>query len=771
MSDTPQDDSPAAIDRRKFIRVGGLGAAALAAGCVKVTPETGASGAAAPAQPEQAPAAAAPPGQPAQAPSGQPRPTRASGPGFQRNYDPVPVSEPAMNFAAFTDTHVGQATRSPNWDFAKHLDLLADDIMDNTLPCEFVVHLGDGAFNTTAFVNGVGLPDNLKSNYRNNLKDFLISHVNVPLHYVGGNIDLTDYSHNPGLPGHENDPFVLMKTYINETELNNYPYAFMRNGILFLAVPEMDFEPWTRPATCEWLEFMTTHYRDATTIILSHQAIEDTTPADGAPDSYRGQQDQGWWAGLFQRNPQIKMFLHGHNHMAGWYQGSQSSGFSRPVQNFGHEMVFASPFPGMSWMVGYNPVDSIVVFTVSARFITAKAWRQDGTRGQWTAGFDNTWVVPTTYDQNAEDWYSFPFLIQDGETQETDMKVLSAKTSLQLIGTGPVELFYDPYMETRGIHTNENILGFDDDPTNKVTANTPGMTVHGPHTMTFPPRHEWDRYCHDGHGGPPYHSFSVGTTPAAAPGGSYTVTMTARSRTAGGRIKLTMSCSDWGTRSQYSTLAASSREVISHAFGKDYETVTGTYTAPNDENAWFIQGALEFPDATDVDVSCFSIKRARTSDTTEAFQVALNGKTYAAAGKLKRFATKEFPINPVDLADRDGIIRVKASIKGNHFGMARLIYRGPTLMGRNARYRVNGVDGNTFDIALTTRLSGFENVFKLFPFSTRYGGAEIRSAGADGEHHVSKNGNHWITCGITDSKRLLVTYPTPASPARPPIGE
>ena len=66
-------------------------------------------------------------------------------------------------------------------------------------------------------------------------------------------------------------------------------------------------------------------------------------------------------------------------------------------------------------------------------------------------------------------------------------------------------------------------------------------------------------------------------------------------------MKLTMSCSDWGTRSQYSTLAGSSREVISHAFGKDYETVTGSYTAPNDENAWFIQGALEFPDATDVE--------------------------------------------------------------------------------------------------------------------------------------------------------------------------
>jgi hypothetical protein len=44
-----------------------------------------------------------------------------------------------MNFAAFTDTHVGQQMRSPNWDYAQHLDLLADDIMDKTLPCEFVV--------------------------------------------------------------------------------------------------------------------------------------------------------------------------------------------------------------------------------------------------------------------------------------------------------------------------------------------------------------------------------------------------------------------------------------------------------------------------------------------------------------------------------------------------------------------------------------------------------------------------------------------------------
>jgi hypothetical protein len=748
---TGENEDQNQVDRRAFLKVGGLGAAALATGATQsreaeastVVPEP--AGQARPAQ-----------GQPPQGLAPQ-RPASR----FVRNFDPVPASEPSMNFAVFTDTHVGQSHRSPNWDYAQHLDKLANDIMERTLPCEFVVHLGDGAFNATAFVNGVGLPDHLKSDYRNNLKGYLISYLNLPLHYVSGNVDLTDYSNGPGLKGHEHDPFVLMKTYINETELNTYPYAMMRNGILFLVVPEIDAEPWTRPATCEWLEFMTTHYHDATTIIFSHQAIEDTTPADGAKDSYRGEQDQDWWASLFRRNPQIKMFLHGHNHMAAWYQGHQSSGFSGPVHQFGHEMVFASPFPGMSWMVDYNLVDATVIFTISPRFITTKAWKQDGTRGKWCAGFDHTWVVPTTFDPKAEDWYSFPFLIQDGETQQTDMKVLCQKTALQLVGTAPVELFYDPRMETKGIHLNENLLGFDDDVTGKVTPKTPGMTVHGPHTITFPPKHEWDRYCHDGHGGPPYRMFAVGTTPAAAPGGSYTVTVKAKSRSGNGRFKLTVSCSDWGTKSQYSTLADSAREVISHTFGTKEESVTGIYTAPDDDDAWFIQGSLEFLDAMDVDVSYFSIKRTQTSDATQDFQVALNGKSYRAAGTLGRFKMKEFPISPVDLADQEGVIRLKASIKGNHYGMANLIYRGPLLMARNARYKVNAVDGNTFDITLTARLSGFENVFKMFPFSSKYGGLAVGTSDGAGEHHVSTNQNQWITSDLTSTmKRLRITYPT-----------
>jgi len=80
-------------------------------------------------------------------------------------------------------------------------------------------------------------------------------------------------------------------------------------------------------------------------------------------------------------------------------------------------------------------------------------------------------------------------------------------------------------------------------------------------------------------------------------------------------------------------------------------------------------------------------------------------------------------------------------------------------MGRNARYRVNAVEGNTFDITLTTRLSGFENVFKMFPFSTKYGGLAVGPNDGAEEHHVSTNKNEWLTSDLTTLKRLRITYP------------
>jgi hypothetical protein len=143
----------------------------------------------------------------------------------------------------------------------------------------------------------------------------------------------------------------------------------------------------------------------------------------------------------------------------------------------------------------------------------------------------------------------------------------------------------------------------------------------------------------------------------------------------------------------------------------------------------------------------------------------LNQKSYSVAGTLDRFETREFAVSPVDLADPDGVITFQPSIHGNHYGIARLIYQGPILMSRNARYKVNSVEGNTFDITLTDRLSGISDIFEMFPFSTKYGGIEIHTDGSAGERLISNNDNQWIEYDLSTPipHRLRITYPTPGS--------
>jgi len=214
--------------------------------------------------------------------------------------------------------------------------------------------------------------------------------------------------------------------------------------------------------------------------------------------------------------------------------------------------------------------------------------------------------------------------LQDNETQLTDMKILSPNITLQLIGMVPMELFYDAEMESPISKADESILGFGDDRSGNVDWTNPGMRVHGPTTITFPEKYPSNVNHEDGRSGQPYRSFPMGTICAAVPDQTYNFTMTARCNSGIGRFTMRISCNDWETRSQYSMLSDSESQVFSHIFGPSYETIYGTYTVPNDENAWFLQGTLEFLDSTDYDVSLFSVKRKRNSDRTDDFHLYLS---------------------------------------------------------------------------------------------------------------------------------------------------
>ena len=709
-----------------------------------------------------------------------------------------------LSFAAFADTHIGAKYEYPLYEIANHLDKIGDDLVENIDLLDFAIHLGDIVNHNTAQINGNNLPFYINQ-YKNNLKAYLISHINLPFHCVLGNHDLIDYQKN------SDDPHNLTKSLIDELSMNNPVYAMMREGILFLIVPELGYVQWTHPVEYKWVEFMTGYYRNTTTIILSHQAIEDTTkkPKVEEEEPYRGKQDMDWWANLFQKNPQIKMWIHGHNHILDWYVGNKSTGKLHPIYQFGHEMAFSAPYSQLDWELDHEE-DRIAIYNISSSKITTATWENNGFRGSWVSDYMHSWDVNTTFNPNAENWYSFPMFIQDNETQLTDMKLLSPDITLQLIGTRPMELFYDPQMEAPSSkkRVREIILGFGNDRNGNVEWNDPGMRVHGSTFITFPEKTPYSKknIQEDGRSGPLYKCFPMGTICAAVPGQTYNFTITAKCSSGNGRLNMSVNCTDWGTRSQYSTLSNSESQVFSHTFGENYETVYGTYKVPNNENTWFLQGRLDFIDSTDYDVSLFSVKRDRTSSTTDDFHLCLSGSWYNATGTLFENDIVNFSVAPSLLSDENGVINFTAFIDGNRYGMVNLIYNEPLLLSRNARFRINSFKDNVFNISLTKTITrnspakmiiwnskvfnlfpriiellarflvcGFTGrifnrifedttaVFKMFPFSTRkmYENISITSDDGSGKRHISNNGNIWFTCNCPDNTKCYIDIKLP----------
>jgi len=709
-----------------------------------------------------------------------------------------------LSFAAFTDTHIGSRYQNPLSSMADHLDRLGDDLVNSINTLDFAVHLGDIVNRNTAQVNGVGLPW-FVNQYKNNLKAFLISQINIPFYCVLGNHDVNDYQRNSG------DPHNLTKSIIDELSMNNPVYAMMYDGILFLVVPELGYVTWTHPVEYAWIEYMTSLYRNTTTVILCHQAIEDTT-VDDRNIPYCGKQDMDWWASLFQHNPQIKMWINGHNHYPSWYVGNQSTGLSYPVRTFGHEMAFSAPYPQMNWRFQQEE-DIIIIYNITSTSITTGSWENNGDGGHWAPSYIHSWNVSTTFDPQAENWYSFPMFLQDNETQCTDMKLLSPDITLQLMGTAPMELFFDPRMESPSGWANEVILGFGNDRSGNVKWINPGMSVQGPTTLTFPEKYPYSASLQeDGRSGQPYHSFPMGTISAAVPSQTYNFTMTGRCLSSEGRFQMNVSCCDWGTRSQYSVLSSSKHQVLSHTFGSSYETIHGTYTVPDDTNAWFLQGTLEFLDSTDYDVSLFSVKRERTSDTTDNFHVCLSGHWYNVSGSLAENEIANFSVNPQVLCDTDGSMNFTACIGGNRYGMVNLVYREPLLMGMNARFRVNTYTDGVFNVSLTKTISrnsaiksliwnsalfqkyprltellvrflmrgcigrllefimstihpDISPTFTMYPFSTNsiYEHVNFTADDGSGMKHVSTKGNLWFTCHCPNNGERSIEVTLPSS--------
>jgi hypothetical protein len=550
---------------------------------------------------------------------------------------------------------------------------------------------------------------------------------------------------------------------------------------------------------------MVNQFPNTTTIIFCHQAIEDTTCAD-EKGTYRGKQDQDWWATLFQHNPQIKMWIHGHNHILSWYCSNHSSGKDHPIQQFGHTIAFSAPYSQLDWG-GYHEEDRIVIYNISSHYIQTATWEHNLKGGTWKPFYKHTWNTPTTYDPYATDWYLFTTFLQDNETQQTPMKIISPNITLQLVGTPPIEHFYDSKMQSPSGRPAEKILGFGNDQSNKVTWTNPGMHIQGPHTLTFPEKYPHTNPHEDGRSGPPFQSFPMGTICSAIPNQTYTITLTARTISGTGNIQLNMNCSDWCTQSQYSTLNNSQQTVFTHTLNTTYQTIQGSYTVPKNQNAWFLQGTLHFLNTIQYDISQFSIQRTKDSNLTEDFHLHLSGHWYNHTGTLNQNKAYEFQLNPINLGTQDGIINLTAHIKGNHNGMINILYTEPILLTRNAQFTITNHTQTSLNLTLTKTLTRtptsqspkqliteylhsiknnsntkpiyqflcflnhlkttiqhpYTAYFKILTYTTSkiYNNITITSDDQSIIKHISPNGNIWFTSSLptTDQPIITIKYP------------
>ena len=113
------------------------------------------------------------------------------------------------------------------------------------------------------------------------------------------------------------------------------------------------------------------------------------------------------------------------------------------------------------------------------------------------------------------------------------------------------------------------------------------------------------------------------------------------------------------------------------------------------------------------------------------------------------------------MSDANGVITISASIAGNHFGMANIVYNAPMLFGRNSNFKVNSVTGNTFNITLQEDLSYYTDIFKMVPLSMKYGSILVSSDDGSAVTRLSTNGNEWIesnTSGEIDKVTLTIEY-------------
>jgi len=507
----------------------------------------------------------------------------------------------------------------------------------------------------------------------------------VPWYYVIGNHDLSNYGQLPV----SGNPMLNEKLGRAVAGMNENCFAFGYNGVLFVGLGQTNVLYHLSGAQRDWLEYLTGTYHHLPTVILTHQAIHETTgqgnfqASSWTDDDYKIYNDTEWWQAFFAANPQVVLYLHGHNEKA-WNTVAHDLHADRWDDTCTFVLV-----PGTGKDYGQDAWSYIFTIDESGLFI--RLWDSEAHAfvESAEAGVPFSRPGPFAVTDSGMEWFSTSRFVLDGQQWRWRNRMLAAGYRLELIGTDTTELLDNPELD--GCHEVDEVSGGwnggywyavrgDEAALNLWTGEEDGrIRIAGGTVLELAASGARQNYVE---GKVPYN------TGAAVAGRSYTFTATLWTEEGTGRLDIMASIPKVDTLNKYiwrDQLLAEGLTVEPTP-----RTYRVTFTVPEAPGGWFIQPKLRLHDPGVVYLwDRWSLTMDAEGPVTADFAVTINGRPCQTPGPLAHLEAATFDCPPNWIGNR---LEFDCAIGGNRTGLVRLVYLEPYLWSDDVSIGVCAAD-------------------------------------------------------------------------------
>lgn len=545
--------------------------------------------------------------------------------------------------------------------------LIIDDIQNNiSFPIvDFVINLGD--------MTHYGCDEDWEL-AKNDWNELLI-----PWMFTFGNHETANHLNEP------ETPFSAYKRGMREAGLINPHYSFLYNGILFLIMGGEGVTHLVPLNQKSWLEFMTNQYPDYTTVIVSHNTLFDSgEDSDGIDYLHIGEPD--WWQDFLLRNPQVKLFLHGHTHV-------ESNCFN-PAYGIQFINAPVTCTAESGYFSGYK-ADQCIYLEIGSDYISACKWH--AITNDWDKEkLDINVTTSLVDDDPGMQWYSATWRLQDGQEIRIANRILADAYTLQLVGESNPELIllnHDfEHVETVGNYY-AHWWGYDNAFPTKNGSETGQIIMSGKDYISASTRNlvynGSDVYWIEG-------KVPYSTVPRGIPGKTYRLLMRAR---AGSLMDNAMNVIMKIAAENVQNIIKADTLFYELTLTPEWQWYEQEFTLPEDSAVWCMKTCWE---SLQTGANCYldewSIVRADTSGiATENFTVTFNGQDFNYSGNLQSYETVSFELDPLFMQND---LKLTADIEGNRMGFVRLIYQKPILWSDDLSVGLNCQTESTYNIHL-----------------------------------------------------------------------